>query len=946
MTALAFAISTACCALTATPDDIAAYNEDLAGALSNLGMTPADFRIRHDYAEPDVFRLPLVDSLMHDPASLLKQMDDLAGDIEVESLLAEVGYLLWLAMGVEADARPASYSQPARLKDIRGRFGHLPPELRQALAVYFMRLALASTMRDSAIAAVKDHLDFLHANYAYLLTPEDDYEDVGPFELHKLEKAEQALNDSVLAISELIDLTSLASMSYAAIQGAEDLRVDFETFLPVPSGYERYDGSSVHFEGHRAMVTGDVAYVGLSDLGPVVIGGSSANTYTGCFALILDAGGDDIYDLAHHRNVALRLIIDAGGNDIYRSEDSAAVAGATFGTSTIMDLGGSDSYGAAGISLGAAICGGALLYDRDGDDCYVSDAFSQGAGFLGIGMLYDTGGNDIYLAGMQSQAFGYVMGSGLIFDADGNDTYFTRMAQTDILRYDDHYLTLSQGCAFGSRPDYSGGIGLLMDLRGNDLYSSDIFGQGVAYWFAVGAIIDRGGHDRYCSYQYAQGAGIHLAFGLLLDEGGDDFYQSKGVSHGCGHDLSLGLLADLSGNDCYTATDLSQGAGNANGTGILYDADGTDSYSSKNRTNVNGYGNYRRDFGSIGIHIDSRGSDFYSARGENESLWESGKYGIGIDMPKEAEKPRGDLVVNEYPFEAGDFTSEELFILCSRGEPRFRLWREHAFDKMVDDTLATVEYLRTELATKDARERHTIKDILKAIGEPAVGMLAQAVREDSDRARAEASWILGLIGSRKGFDALLDLSYADSWKLRSSALGALGKLQDLDDDELERLTDRIGEVLADPKEVYYVRKDAAFAAGNQNQCRALPLLLNGLEADHYSVRYAAAEAIRELSLAGCPDVAGAVTDSLSELSVTAMVAALYGCHDLATGERLEIAEITLGLEVVDDPDVALAVARLLATIEPETDTHRSRLETLRERIPRDFWGVEAFLGAE
>jgi HEAT repeat protein len=928
------------------PEAAAGYHNDLRDALSNLGMTPSDFRIRHDYAEPDVFRLPLVDSLMHDPASLLSQMDGLAGDLEAESLLAEVGCLLWYAMGVEPEARSASYLEPKRLKDIRGNFSHLPPDVKHALSIYFMRLGLASTMRDSALAGVLDHLDFLHANYPFMLAPEDEYEEVGPFELHELEKAEEALSDSVLKISEAIDIASLASMSYAALQGAEDLMVDFEAMLPFARGWQRYGGGKADYAGRPAEVSGDIVYFGMSALGPVVIGGSSSNTYSGCFAVILDAGGDDIYDLTHHREVAFRLIIDGGGNDIYRSPDSAALAGATFGTSVIMDLAGGDIYDAGSISLGAAICGGALLYDREGDDSYTSGAFSQGAGFLGIGMLYDARGNDSYTAGMQSQAFGYVMGCGLLYEAGGNDTYFTRMAQTDILRYDDHYLTLSQGCAFGSRPDYSGGIGLLLDRRGNDLYSSDIFGQGVAYWFAVGAIIDRGGHDRYCSYQYAQGAGIHLAFGLLLDEGGDDYYQSKGVSHGCGHDLSLGLLADFSGNDCYTAADLSQGAGNANGTGILYDADGTDSYSSKNMTNVNGYGDYRRDFGSIGIHIDGRGRDFYSAAGENESLWESGKYGIGIDIPREAEKPRGDIVVNEYPFDAREFTSEELFILCSRGEPRFRLWREYAFDRMVEDTVATVAYLRSVLDTKDARERHTIKDILKAIGEPAVGMLAEAVRGDSDRARAEASWILGLIGNPNGFDALLELTYAASWKLRSSALGALGKIEGLDDDERDRLGERLAEVLADHDEVYYVRKDAAYAGGNQHLCAALPLLLEGLEADHYSVRYAAAEAIRKLTAAECSDVAGVMADRLPDLSAAALVAGLYACHDLPAGERLDLAEAALELDRIEEPGVALAVARLLGAVEPETEAEENRLAALRERVPRQSWAVGAYLGAD
>ncbi len=931
-------------ALGAGPEETASFEQDLKGALADMGMTTADLRIRYDYAEPDVFRLPLIDSLMYDPASLLTLTDEIAADIEVESLLAEIGWQLWYAMSVEPESHRDAAPEPVRVKDVVGNRGHLPPQVREALWRYFNRLAVIYDLRDKALEEVQPELEFLYDNCPLLVSPSEEYEDVGPFELHRLEKAEEALNDSVLALCERIDIQSVASMSYVASQAAEDLRVDVETARRALAGHDRYRGGRAKHGSQEVRVTGSVAYVGSSRFGPIAIGGPSANTYQGCFALIIDLGGDDTYELVSQPGVACRLIIDVSGDDVYHSCSSPALAGIIFGTSILMDLHGNDTYRARSISLGAGICGMGMLYDRAGDDCYVSDGFSQGAGFLGLGILKDDSGNDTYLASMQSQAFGYVMGGGLLFDRGGNDTYYTKMAQTDILRYDDHYLTLSQGCAFGSRPDYSGGIGLLIDSWGNDLYSSDIFGQGVAYWFAVGAIIDRGGHDRYCSYQYAQGAGIHLAFGLLLDESGDDFYQSKGVSHGCGHDLSLGLLADFSGNDCYTATDLSQGAGNANGTGILYDADGTDSYSSKSTVNVNGYGDYRREFGSLGIHIDSRGTDFYGARGQDGSLWESGRYGLGLDVPEEARKPRGDIVVNDYPFEERPFSPQELFILSSRGEPRFRQWRQHAFDRMVADSLETIAYLRTVLDTKDARERHTIKDILLKIGDPAVPMLSEVACKGNDRARAEASWILGLIGSNKGFEALLDLSRVDSWKLRSSALNAIGKLTDLSDAEKDRLLERVTQVLTDPDEVFYVKKDAAYAAGGQHLCNLLSLLIDSLDEDHYSIRFSASEAIRDLVEAGCTDVARVMIDRIGDMSPRALVAALHAAHALPIEERLDVADAALG--AVAGEDGALAVARLVGAIEPETSDQKRRIERISGALPETYWSVLSVLGKD
>ena len=737
-----------------------AFAQHLSEGLLRMGLTPEDCRIRHDYAAPDCFRLPLVDSLMFAPTTLLPRMNALATRVEADRTLPDLALDLCRALAIdpcmELPACAAGLpSIEKRVRDVRGMMAHLPPGLRKAVLSYSGQLSNLALLRDAALAGVQPHLGFLYENSPFLVTPRQDYQNydgIDPFALDSLERAETALGDSVLSLATRIDARYLAAASVSAARAADALLPFVEHFGADSSRQccarrsARYNGGKARFAGRTAVVTGEISYLGLTAQGPIVIGGWGANTYSGAFALILDLGGDDTYDLARDRAVSFNLIIDKQGNDRYRSGDAGAVAGAIFGASVLIDLDGNDTYSARDISLGAGIYGCGILYDRAGEDVYESGAFSQGAGFVGWGILCEDAGNDSYTAGMQSQAFGYVGGAGVLLERGGNDTYLTRMAQTDILRYDDHYLTFSQGCAFGYRPDYSGGIGLLVESGGNDLYSSDIFGQGVGYWFCAGAIVDRAGHDCYRSYQYAQGAGIHLAFGLLSDESGDDYYVSKGVSQGCGHDLSLGLLADFSGNDCYTAVDLSQGAGSANGTGILYDADGADSYSVKSKVNVNGYGDYRREFGSIGLQLDATGEDFYAARGENESLWQSGRYGLGVDIPAAAARPRGDIEVRPYPFEERDLTTEELYILAMRSEPRFQAWKTYAFDRMVADSAASIAYLRTVLDTKDATKRHAIKDILVKIGAPAVPMLAEETRRGNDLAKGEASWILGLIG--------------------------------------------------------------------------------------------------------------------------------------------------------------------------------------------------------
>jgi hypothetical protein len=247
--------------------------------------------------------------------------------------------------------------------------------------------------------------------------------------------------------------------------------------------------------------------------------------------------------------------------------------------------------------------------------------------------LIDESGRDIYNAALYAQGFGGVGGIGLIYDSDGSDSYYAGGKYKDILRYEDHYLSLSQGFGYGIRPLMSGGIGAIIDLKGNDSYYSDIFAQAASYWWSLGFIYDSSGNDNYQSFQYAQGAATHMTLGILIDDYGSDVYSGKGLMHGCGHDYSAGILLDRHGNDTYTAYDLSQGAGSANGVGLLIDSEGDDRYFVKNRLNTQGYGNPRRDFGSIGLFIDLGGVDQYLGNGHDNYYWRTdSKWGGGMDI--------------------------------------------------------------------------------------------------------------------------------------------------------------------------------------------------------------------------------------------------------------------------------------------------------------------------
>jgi len=232
--------------------------------------------------------------------------------------------------------------------------------------------------------------------------------------------------------------------------------------------------------------------------------------------------------------------------------------------------------------------------------------------FCRFWFVIDNSGNDNYISKGYSQGFGFTKGVGFIYDKSGNDFYLVQNGIIDN-REVGYHSHLSQGFGFGIRDIASGGVGIILDLNGNDMYKGEYFVQGSSYWFSFGLLYDSTGNDTYSSRRYSQGAGTHFTTGVLMDREGDDSHYSWGVSLGCGHDFSSGFLFDYKGNDLYISDWLSIGAGNANGNGILIDFDGDDFYSSKNKDCM-GYGNPDRNTFSIGILFDKNGKDLYNGK--------------------------------------------------------------------------------------------------------------------------------------------------------------------------------------------------------------------------------------------------------------------------------------------------------------------------------------------
>lgn len=381
--------------------------------------------------------------------------------------------------------------------------------------------------------------------------------------------------------------------------------------------------------------------------GKIVLSGGKDDTYDqGPYLLIIDTGGNDTYVNVPATASAghwVSMTIDTHGNDAYVSHvalkgkpvreattraaerNLPGPACAVMGIAILFDTQGDDLYRSTRPAFGSATMGVAMVVDNKGNDIY--DVYADGIGYgrFGLGLVEDLEGDDQYFGFQQVQGIGLVGGVGLLLDRAGNDKY---VAEDEILDFPsaqtaEHNLNLAQGAGFGLRMDYlngrslAGGVGMLVDLAGDDTYSCGVFGQGFGYWMGTGILWDADGTDDYKGQWYVQGASAHFGIGYLEDRAGHDtYFAGINMAQGAGHDFGYGYLLDRTGNDKYTGANLSLGAGNANGVGLFADFAGNDTYAAPGPTafgmsNPSPEGSVRQIALSLGVFLDLGGQDVY-----------------------------------------------------------------------------------------------------------------------------------------------------------------------------------------------------------------------------------------------------------------------------------------------------------------------------------------------
>ena len=318
--------------------------------------------------------------------------------------------------------------------------------------------------------------------------------------------------------------------------------------------------------------------------------------------LWVKTGGNDVYQLDRWSGTedrrAVRVLLDTGGNDRYTSTQTGADAAAgVLGLAVLWDADGSDHWECARWCQAAALLGAAaLVNDGAGTDRIEAQTQAQAYAVGGLAMLGSNltphddpnGSMTHYQALSDAQGSAGPSGVAVLLDAQGDDHY--TLAASPVVapssQLPDRNRSTGQGMGMGWRLveggrallATAGGVGLLLDLAGNDHYTAQVFAQGAGYHEGLGLLIDAGGHNQHEAAWYALGAAAHGGTGVMvaLGRGDDDYRISYVTGLGAGHDASLGWFEDRGGHDRYQLSDMGLGIGSNEGTGVFVDHEGPD----------------------------------------------------------------------------------------------------------------------------------------------------------------------------------------------------------------------------------------------------------------------------------------------------------------------------------------------------------------------------------
>jgi hypothetical protein len=488
------------------------------------------------------------------------------------------------------------------------------------------------------------------------------------------------------------------------------------------------DYNSMFYAGFKLLETGEqladtlttlkndktinwkLQYLNISTpMGRLVISGSKGDEhrYSDAFLVVDLAGNDTYYGAAGSTpslDIPISLLIDMEGNDCYLNDDEflPSQGSAIFGAAVLMDLSGNDRYESKRLSQGSAMLGFGVLADMEGDDEYRMWDSGQGGAYFGAGIAIDNSGDDEYFIYGDGQGYGGVGGVGSLLDCSGNDTYYAEPLASVVFRPDYHSkdgklnYSYAQGCGIGRRGDitdghsWAGGMGTLIDLQGDDNYTSANWSLGCGYWYGMGFLYDGAGNDVYNSASWAQSAGAHFCIGAFFDEGGNDKHISwaeQSVGMGFGHDYTIAIFLNRGGDDFYQLKDDGLGYAINMSQVFFFDTEGKDIYITGGKGRNYGWNNYMQNnppvlgafshlySSQICLFADLKDEDKYIIRdyqsGE-ESLETRIGDGLQYFVPTSAEK---DTLFNKQYYGLGkdysDYSGKEIWYFKDKMVKKF-----------------------------------------------------------------------------------------------------------------------------------------------------------------------------------------------------------------------------------------------------------------------------------
>jgi HEAT repeat protein len=820
----------------------------LEDALERLDLDRRQLGFDKLYAADDTFRLALLDTLLNDPLAIPGWQERNVTALErcasqPAALLRHLGRLCGVP-APESDSRGSQDGQDAARWPWAD--GSVPPwhepfsatQLNARLERFSDQVNSATLLLEQAFAAIGEE----ERRQICVIAPAfwgGDLQDRGDRGRKGLLHRELgATADTTIEASEDLALDLAARCDRAALNRAAERFAEAVAALANDLATAELPPASATLPG----VQGELIAVQPTPWGLCVIGGDSDNCYSATalrqIAFLFEPGGDDLYRGRTAAAIGPLLrpcsaLVDYSGDDLYASRDQVVTLGsALFGVAILADLEGNDLYRGEDLSLGTGFFGVGLLYDGAGVDHFEGRNFTQGAAFCGLGALlsnapaaappgpelvpdrahaaglsptpgsgsvpirYDD--NDSYLCARQGQGFAATFGSGLLLDRRGSDTYRAggRYLHKPLLPND--FQSFAQGFAIGFRPRAGGGVALLLDSEGNDVYNAEVYAQGVGYWYSLGLLADGGGNDLYHATQYAQGAGVHLAVGSLWERGGDDQYSARfGVTQGTAHDLGAACFYDMGGDDTYLVSD-GQGVSLSDGVALFIEGGGDDLYA----TSGGGQGHARgaRGFSGAALFLDLEGEDTYPAAaaamigdgGSEESntslppaaaangtIWQQSLYALGIDLPRDITLPAEEEIQIILTAEDSTRSLEELFETASLwevGSNRERVRRARA--ALLARGLEAVRYAVAErLDTVSGLDYRALKELARAHPDSFAALALPRLHSPAPRVRRV---VIGLLGdlrreeARPELESLLASAPATEAPRIIHALGRIG----------------------------------------------------------------------------------------------------------------------------------------------------------------------------